>query len=52
MPATNSDRSKHFAAIEKKHGEKATVWLKLHCLQPKNQLAQRSPCQSRSVTQI
>jgi uncharacterized protein YdhG (YjbR/CyaY superfamily) len=28
MPATNSDRSKHFAAIEKKHGEKATVWLK------------------------
>jgi uncharacterized protein YdhG (YjbR/CyaY superfamily) len=28
MPATNSDRSKHFAAIERKHGEKATVWLK------------------------
>jgi len=28
MSATNSDRSKHFAAIEKKHGEKATVWLK------------------------
>ena len=28
MPATNSDRSKHFAAIEKKHGEKAAVWLK------------------------
>ena len=28
MPATNSDRSKHFATIEKKHGEKATVWLK------------------------
>ena len=28
MPATNSDLSKHFAAIEKKHGEKATVWLK------------------------
>jgi len=28
MPTTNSDRSKHFAAIEKKHGEKAAVWLK------------------------
>ncbi|MEY4796964.1 MAG: hypothetical protein RJA50_448 [Actinomycetota bacterium] len=28
MPATNSDRSKHFAAIERKHGEKAAVWLK------------------------
>lgn len=28
MPATNSDRSKHFAAIEKKHGEKVDVWLR------------------------
>jgi uncharacterized protein YdhG (YjbR/CyaY superfamily) len=28
MPVANSDRSKHFAAIERKHGEKSSVWLK------------------------